>query len=65
MSFARGGRLRHELYIDVGTREETVEVFERRLADCHQIEARSHVHPALREALDSAWSRRLGKLGTT
>ena len=40
MSFARGGRLRHELYIDVGTREESVAVFERLLADRRQIEAR-------------------------
>lgn len=40
MSFAQGGRLRHELYIDSGTVEATRELFERFYADREAIEAR-------------------------
>jgi hypothetical protein len=40
MSFAQGGRLRHELYIDLGSRQESEALFNRLLASRDQIEDR-------------------------
>jgi hypothetical protein len=40
MTFAQGGRLRHELYIDLGTAEATIEMFEHFYVDRVPIEAR-------------------------
>lgn len=40
MSFAQGGRLRHELYMDLGTAEATAELFERLHGDRDAIDQR-------------------------